>query len=900
MPHLQYTCNACTFKSFSIKRYVSHFVVHRHVHNLQFPCPLQTCVRTFSTYSAFTTHLSRDHKSGRVPAAKYRKNIPLKCTLAFCHRTLPTLFEFIAHLKEHLVHDDVIKCPFASCSKEYKTKNAFTVHMYRSHRDCQVNLIHNEHLIPNSPVSSDIPTDINQTVEHDLGVDISAPLSTDNTDLPDYEDDDSISEEQYTRSLALFYLKLQSQYLMPASTVQVIVDELAYINDLRQGQLKRHVSQVIGRMNLDPGEMNELIEALLSQNTYKTTHDSNTGKLHSEHLRKSYFKKEFKYVSPQRVYLGRDNTNLPRVYHYVPVKDTIARVYNDSFVMWQHSNPQPSKDGILTDFSDGSFHKSNPLFCRNMNTLKLILFQDGFEIVNPLGSAKSKHKLLGVYMSIGNMHPQFRSSTAQMQLVLLCRERDLKLFGVERVFARLISDLQDVELNGVDVGHMVLKGSIVAIAGDNLGSHFIGGFTENFSTGEFFCRYCTITKHAFNYPSQLGPLRNVDQYKSAVQIVAESNGNLLSYEGIKKNSPFNDLQFFHACTGLPPCLGHDLFEGVVDYDLAAAIKYFVKKKWFTFDILNRRLLTFKYLGSDAANKPIPVSAAGKRLGGNATQNWCLLRLLPIIIGDRIGDVDDSVWQMCLLLRKLVELICAPRLCYGQVAYMQTLAEEYVEDRIALFSSIRLRPKHHYLLHYSDLTMKFGPLIRLWTLRFESKHPYFKRCARNCMNFKNITHTLSERHQMLQAYNGAGSLFPSRVTATSMTTFYSDLYSPEIKRVTEARNLNSYNACAGDMVTYDGTMYRKGMYVVLDDNENNPILGCIKIVLVQENVNVFLVVAKHTSFLLPEFGILGVNTQDIETLCVSLSELHDYYPLPMYSFRSDCVLTLHHALVECSR
>ncbi|RXN37846.1 Prolyl-tRNA synthetase associated domain-containing 1 [Labeo rohita] len=47
--------------------------------------------------------------------------------------------------------------------------------------------------------------------------------------------------------------------------------------------------------------------------------------------------------------------------------------------------------------------------------------------------------------------------------------------------------------------------------------------------------------------------------------------------------------------GLPPCLEHDIFEGVLSYDVALYLKYFIKKKqWLTYSVLNRRIKQFKY------------------------------------------------------------------------------------------------------------------------------------------------------------------------------------------------------------------------------------------------------------------------------------------------------------------
>ena len=65
-----------------------------------------------------------------------------------------------------------------------------------------------------------------------------------------------------------------------------------------------------------------------------------------------------------------------------------------------------------------------------------------------------------------------------MQLVSFCREQDLKRFGHKAVFSHLIEDLKDLETNGITIAEgYIVKGTVCAITGDNLGSHCIGGFT---------------------------------------------------------------------------------------------------------------------------------------------------------------------------------------------------------------------------------------------------------------------------------------------------------------------------------------------------------------------------------------------------------------------------------------
>ena len=62
-----------------------------------------------------------------------------------------------------------------------------------------------------------------------------------------------------------------------------------------------------------------------------------------------------------------------------------------------------------------------------------------------------------------------------------------------------------------------------------------------------------------------------------------------------------------------------------------------------------------------------------------------------------------------------------------------------------------------ILHVSTFMYRFGPLGRHWCMRYEAKHSYFKRLAKNAYNFKNIAKTLAKRHQHLMCYhlNSAG-------------------------------------------------------------------------------------------------------------------------------------------------
>nr|XP_023659190.1 uncharacterized protein LOC111839475 [Paramormyrops kingsleyae]XP_023659191.1 uncharacterized protein LOC111839475 [Paramormyrops kingsleyae] len=627
----------------------------------------------------------------------------------------------------------------------------------------------------------------------------------------------------------------------------------------------------------------------------------NSGPLSTDQKRKTAFKKYFNYVEPVPLLLGTDDKGRESFAQYVPVQETLATLFKSKSIQEQYAatRSQPSSEGLFQDIKDGKGAQCNPLFKMEPSSLGLILYQDAFEVVNPLGSSKKKHKIVAVYLTLTDILPHNRSTTDQMQLVLLCNEQAFKYFGIDKVFEPLIKDLKALEETGVVIGDgQIVKGRLCAISGDNLGSHSIGGFVENFSKSHYFCRYCDLDRTTFqNSPLLCGNTRTEQSYRNHLQELGTSGRN--SEVGIKSDSPFNQLSFFHVCQpGLPPCLGHDLFEGIVSSDLALFIGYLVKNKHFSYLHLNRCIDQFKYQGSDAHDKPADVSPGSNKLTGHAAQNWCLLRLLPLLVGDRIKNpCDDAVWQLLLQLREIVELICAPAITTDQVAYLKILIEDYIYFRRQLFPDQSLKPKHHYLLHYPQLITEFGPLIRLWTLRFESKHSFFKRCARKLHNFKNICKTVAERHQLFQAYLSAGEMFQPSVLFDKGTAFYVNDYSDKIRKAVVGLNLEFIDTVASHVVTVKGTSYKKGMYILLGKTEEELEVGKIELVIVHHG-SVFFISEKYLFVKLSDIGVYCVlGTAQEEFVCVRHEDLLDYYPLPAYEMCGMPIISLHHSFAE---
>lgn len=59
----------------------------------------------------------------------------------------------------------------------------------------------------------------------------------------------------------------------------------------------------------------------------------------------------------------------------------------------QVENSHQRRNGMIADYCDGQVFRQHPLFSRDPCALQIILYYDEVEVVNPLGSKTSKHKV---------------------------------------------------------------------------------------------------------------------------------------------------------------------------------------------------------------------------------------------------------------------------------------------------------------------------------------------------------------------------------------------------------------------------------------------------------------------------------------------------------------------------
>ena len=117
------------------------------------------------------------------------------------------------------------------------------------------------------------------------------------------------------------------------------------------------------------------------------------------------------------------------------------------------------------------------------------MYIDDFEVCNPLGTSRKKHKLCAIYWVIANLPVRDRSSLCTIYLAALCKSQDVKTFGYSPILQPLLRDLKLLENQGIYRLGTSVRGTVIYISSDNLGAHSFAGFEESFNVDKF-CRFC--------------------------------------------------------------------------------------------------------------------------------------------------------------------------------------------------------------------------------------------------------------------------------------------------------------------------------------------------------------------------------------------------------------------------
>ena len=96
------------------------------------------------------------------------------------------------------------------------------------------------------------------------------------------------------------------------------------------------------------------------------------------------------------------------------------------------------------------------------------------------------------------------------------------------------------------------------------------------------------------------------------------------------------------------------------------------------DALSKAIDDFPYKWTDKTNLPhsVPLTyASRKTIGGNAHENWCLIRFFPLLLGQKVPS-DEPAWKLLADLKDIVEIVVSPVQTQESIAYLNLKISEH--------------------------------------------------------------------------------------------------------------------------------------------------------------------------------------------------------------------------------
>ncbi|KAK0150881.1 hypothetical protein N1851_008003 [Merluccius polli] len=298
---------------------------------------------------------------------------------------------------------------------------------------------------------------------------------------------------------------------------------------------------------------------------------------------------------------------------------------------------------------------------------------------------------------------------------------------------------------------------------------------------------------------------------------------LASTFGVKQTCLLNDLQYFHVSDNYAVDIMHDILEGVGQFELKLLFGYLTDNNIISKTDVCNRIYSYNYGFVERKNRPtrINLEQTGNGIGLNAIQTFCLIQNIPLIFGDVVQE-GNAHWRLLLLLLQIMNIIFSPVVTDGMTVCLKHLIVEHHQLFKELYPHRKIIPKHHFMTHYPRSIRKIGPILHVWTMRYEAKHRFFKNTIKN---LKNITKSLAKKHQMSIAFHWESTPFKSIDCGPVKTVKLNAVANGEIF----AEELQVDLDCEVDVtswITCFGTEYCPGL-LVCSNIEDLPVFNLIR-------------------------------------------------------------------------
>ena len=159
---------------------------------------------------------------------------------------------------------------------------------------------------------------------------------------------------------------------------------------------------------------------------------------------------------------------------------------------------------------------------------------------------------------------------------------------------------------------------------------------------------------------------------------------------------------------------------------------------------------------------------------------------------------------------------------ADIEVIHEFISDFLESFTREFPEQHIKPKAHFLIHYPDQIKLFGPLVNVWTLRFEGELNYFKEIYATTNRKK-----YAKRHQMLQCLLSTSKDLYDISAVTGRTKLVKlNLLPQEVALSLHTTSDNSEEIYIATSLKFRGVKYSVGLCVAVGMEGDLVQYGCI--------------------------------------------------------------------------
>ncbi|KAK3924430.1 Zinc finger protein 322 [Frankliniella fusca] len=709
-----------------------------------------------------------------------------------CDRVFVGKDDFLSHLRR-TPHAVPILC--GKCNQEYHHLTSLIRHIKNTHIQEAQN---NDVILDQMEVDGAVGDGVEENP--DCGGE-----DADHGDQMEQVSEEESSDEEIVdlvRSAGQMTLNLRQSGSVTGSAIERFQHECFKMVRDTSKSLKQKVKKFLADENINTPQSRALLQELHVDDPFS--------QLRTMKQQLKYFSSELGLVPPETKFLDYrvdyklntetlqyEPTRVAMSFEYIPVIKTLTLLMKNEKIRNLIDAETASQDGIFRSYLDGRRAQTHPLVSRFPKILRLQLYWDDVEVVNPLGSKTTIHKIAAFYFSIQNLPPVESSQLSSIYLLALAYSEDIKTAGgFEKVLAPFLAELRRLESEtgvviDLDIGRpFTLRATLTVLCADSLAAHDIMGLLS--PSARHFCRYCMVSRPDFRANLlAVGERRTKAMLEDHVRMVRERRSQEKEC-GVRKSCSLHLSRGFDAtCDIIFDCF-HDLLEGVCHWVISLSLRSFINaSEYFSLKQFNGRIAAFNYGVNDFKNKPsvnfTVDSLNGSKLKQTGSQMWCLTRIFGFLVAD-VPEGDENL-KLVNLLQAILLIVFSEAVRAEDI----TRLEELIAEHHILFQRLHVTPENdvfdelsddendaedidnpddpaegeafaenqrrrahkkvtpgnklHHLVHYPEVFRDHGSLIRYWCARYEGRHQIFSKYGSICCNFINIVKSMAQMYQL---------------------------------------------------------------------------------------------------------------------------------------------------------